>query len=87
MEFFGISEDDLVDEYEVGVAFPGGAVDNKLPELGRALVVCLATMHHPFLELLPPAGKPKKIKWSAGAWSVFALLFTSGLGVYLSTRP
>jgi hypothetical protein len=36
--FFEISRDDLVDNYEVGVAIPRGAVNNRLPNLGEEFV-------------------------------------------------
>jgi hypothetical protein len=37
-EFFGVSRDDLVDVYEVGVAIPRGAVNNRLRNLGKEFV-------------------------------------------------
>jgi hypothetical protein len=49
-EFFGISQDVLVDDYEVGVAIPRGAVNNKLPLLGAEFVE-LQKILGPFEEL------------------------------------
>lgn len=56
LEFFGISQDELVDDYEVGVAIPRGAVGNKLPELGEEFVE-LQKILAPFEELAG-AGRP-----------------------------
>lgn len=50
LRFFGIGMDDVVDDYEVGVAIPRGFVDSKLPRLGEEFIE-LQKILEPFEEL------------------------------------
>ncbi len=80
LAFFGISQDDLADEFEVGVAIPRGAVKNKLPELGEELVE-LQRILAPFEELAGE-GRPD-FEVRAIASSDFSVFLLAAPGIVL----
>jgi hypothetical protein len=71
--FFEILRDDLVDDYEVGVAIPRGAVNNRLPNLGEEFVE-LQQILGPFEEVAGQ-GRPDFVVGSIASsdFSVFLL--------------
>ncbi|MGH2659003.1 MAG: hypothetical protein ACRDHS_04880 [Actinomycetota bacterium] len=78
LEFFGISRDELVDDFEVGVAIPRGAVDSKLPELGEEFIQ-LQKILAPFEELAGEGRPDFEVRSIASSeFSVF-LITTSGV--------
>src|SRR6266508_1666178 len=80
LAFFGISQDDLADEFEVGVAIPRGAEKNKLPELGVELVE-LQRILAPFEELAGE-GRPD-FEVRAIASSDFSVFLLAAPGIVL----
>jgi hypothetical protein len=76
LKFFGIRSDDVVDEYEVGVAIPRQEVGNNLPTLGKEFAE-LQKILAPFEELAGEGVPDFKIRAIA----------SSNFQVYLAAEP